>query len=87
MQIGAHIIVRGLVQGVGFRYFAYRHAVNLGLTGWVRNLYNDDVELEVEGGTLPHRGAHQRAESGAPFCASEGPDNRMERLCQPVPSI
>ncbi len=49
MQIGVHIIVQGLVQGVGFRYFVYRHAVRLGIKGWVRNLYNDDVELEVEG--------------------------------------
>jgi acylphosphatase len=49
MEIGVHIVVQGLVQGVGFRYFAYRHAMRLGLSGWVRNLYNDDVELEVEG--------------------------------------
>jgi acylphosphatase len=44
-----HIIVQGLVQGVGFRYFVYRHATNLGLVGWVRNLYTSEVELEVEG--------------------------------------
>ena len=49
MQIGVHITVQGLVQGVGFRYFVYRHASKLGLTGWVRNLYNSDVEIEAEG--------------------------------------
>ncbi|MDP2885629.1 MAG: acylphosphatase [Ignavibacteria bacterium] len=49
MQIGVHITVQGLVQGVGFRYFVYRHASGLGLTGWVRNLYNSDVEIEAEG--------------------------------------
>jgi acylphosphatase len=49
MQVGLHIIVQGVVQGVGFRYFVYRHATNLGLNGWVRNLYTDDVEIEVEG--------------------------------------
>jgi len=49
MQIGVHIIVQGFVQGVGFRYFVYRHASSLGLTGWVRNLYSSEVELEVEG--------------------------------------
>jgi acylphosphatase len=49
MQIGAHITVQGLVQGVGFRYFVYRHASRLGLTGWVRNLHSSDVEIEVEG--------------------------------------
>lgn len=49
MEIGAHIIVRGLVQGVGFRYFAYNRATHLGLTGYVQNLPNGDVEIEVEG--------------------------------------
>lgn len=49
MEVGAHITIRGFVQGVGFRYFAYNRATNLSLTGFVRNLYNGDVEIEVEG--------------------------------------
>jgi acylphosphatase len=49
MDANAHIVVRGLVQGVGYRYFAQRHAVKLGLSGYTRNLYNGDVEVEVEG--------------------------------------
>ena len=49
MQIGVHITVKGLVQGVGFRYFVYRHATRLGLLGWVRNEYSGDVEIGVEG--------------------------------------
>jgi acylphosphatase len=49
MQMGVHIVARGLVQGVGFRYFVYRVAVRLSLSGWVRNLYNGDVEIEAEG--------------------------------------
>lgn len=44
-----HIIVRGLVQGVGFRYFVLRRAQPLGLTGWVRNLPNGTVEIHAEG--------------------------------------
>ena len=44
------IRVRGTVQGVGFRPFLYRHAVELGLAGWVGN-EDGDVLLEVEGGT------------------------------------
>jgi len=47
--MGVHIVARGLVQGVGFRYFVYRVAVRLDLSGWVRNLYNGDVEIEAEG--------------------------------------
>ena len=40
-----HAIVRGDVQGVGFRYFVQRRAHDLGLGGWVRN--NDDGTVEV----------------------------------------
>lgn len=49
MKSGAHIVVSGMVQGVGFRYFVRHHATLFGLTGWVRNLSNGDVELEAEG--------------------------------------
>ncbi len=49
MEAGAHIVVEGLVQGVGFRYFVMRHAVRLGLNGFVQNLYNGEVDIEVEG--------------------------------------
>lgn len=44
-----HIIFYGSVQGVGFRYFAVYRARQLNLTGWVRNLYNGSVEMEVQG--------------------------------------
>ncbi|CUS33438.1 acylphosphatase [Candidatus Nitrospira nitrificans] len=48
--VRAHILVVGRVQGVGFRAFAARSAVQLGLSGGVRNLDDGRVELEVEGG-------------------------------------
>ena len=44
-----HIIVEGLVQGVGFRWFVARHADALGLSGVVRNLYNGNVEIDATG--------------------------------------
>lgn len=43
------VIVRGRVQGVGFRWFVREHAQSLCLAGWVRNLPDGMVELEVEG--------------------------------------
>lgn len=49
MHSALHIIVKGLVQGVGFRYFIYRKAVSYGLKGFVRNLVNGDVEIVAEG--------------------------------------
>jgi acylphosphatase len=49
MNTGVHIIVRGLVQGVGFRYFVARHADRYNLRGYAKNLYNGDVEIVAEG--------------------------------------
>ena len=49
MKIGAHIIIHGMVQGVGFRYFTLRNATALGLTGYVKNLPDGSVEVRVEG--------------------------------------
>ncbi len=49
MKVGAHIIVKGVVQGVGFRWFVEREATKLGIAGIVRNLSNGNVEVEVEG--------------------------------------
>ena len=47
--IRKHIIFHGSVQGVGFRYYSEHKANQLRLTGWVKNLYNGDVEMEVQG--------------------------------------
>lgn len=48
-KIRRHIIFYGRVQGVGFRYYSVNKARQLGLTGWVRNLYDGSVEMEVQG--------------------------------------
>ena len=44
-----HAIVEGRVQGVGFRFFVLQNAMQLGLTGWVRNTWDDKVEVCAEG--------------------------------------
>jgi len=44
-----HAWVRGRVQGVGFRAFVIDSAERLGLTGWVRNVGWDTVEMVAEG--------------------------------------
>ena len=48
-SVGAKFRVKGLVQGVGFRYFVLRLANSYGLKGVVRNLPDGRVEIEVEG--------------------------------------
>ena len=44
-----HILFSGKVQHVGFRYTAYYLARDLGLTGWVDNLADGRVEMELQG--------------------------------------
>lgn len=44
-----HFVVTGRVHGVGFRAFVEGRAVALGLSGWVRNRVNGDVEVEAFG--------------------------------------
>jgi len=49
MNAGVKIVVTGVVQGVGFRFFVMRIAENLGVTGRVRNRFDGSVEVEAEG--------------------------------------
>lgn len=48
-QSRVHMLVTGMVQGVGFRYFTVMAARRYGLTGWVRNRMDGSVELEAQG--------------------------------------
>ena len=51
-MIRKHVIVRGRVQGVGFRYITSSIASKYHVTGWVRNEYDGSVEIEVPGGNV-----------------------------------
>jgi acylphosphatase len=42
-------VVRGRVQGVGFRWFVEREAHILGIAGWVRNNHDGSVEVLAQG--------------------------------------
>lgn len=44
-----HIYFSGDVQGVGFRFRSFYIAQSLGLTGWVENMWDGRVEMEVQG--------------------------------------
>ncbi len=44
-----HVLIRGAVQGVGFRYWTRRAATARGLQGWVRNRGRDSVEAVFAG--------------------------------------
>lgn len=49
MSVIRHVVVRGLVQGVGFRAFVEREALRRGVGGWVRNRGDGSVEAVFAG--------------------------------------
>ena len=46
--------VNGRVQGVGFRYWACRTAVRLGIAGWVKNNFDGSVSIHAESSDRKH---------------------------------
>jgi acylphosphatase len=77
-------IIRGRVQGVGFRWFVEREAQMIGISGWVRN--NDDGTVEVLAIGTPEQLAELRRS------LEEGPraarvDGVEEREAQPVAGL
>jgi acylphosphatase len=49
IMVHRNIVIRGWVQGVGFRYAARKMAIHWGITGFVRNLPDGSVYIEAEG--------------------------------------
>ena len=56
--------VRGMVQGVGYRYFATRAAQRLGLSGYARNLPDGRVEVYAVGSASKLREFRKELERG-----------------------
>jgi acylphosphatase len=57
-------LVRGRVQGVGFRWFVEREAHILGIAGWVRNNHDGSVEVLAQGTRDQLMGLHSRLREG-----------------------
>ncbi len=57
-------IVKGRVQGVGFRWFVEREAQMLGVAGWVRNNHDGSVEVLATGNREQLSELHKRLRSG-----------------------
>jgi len=75
MRIVRHMVVRGRVQGVGFRAFVEREALRHGLEGWVRNCRDGSVEAVFAGEDTAVRDMIAACRRG-PFAA------RVDRLDQ-----
>ncbi len=73
-----HVWVSGRVQGVCFRDFAERRGSMLGLTGWVRNLWDHRVEIVAEGDRTGLEQLLEHLRMGPPFARVEGLEVRWE---------
>lgn len=66
--------IRGRVQGVGYRYFAWREAQVLDLTGWVANEADGTVRVVAEGSRLDLEALVERFREGPAAAIVEGVD-------------
>jgi acylphosphatase len=77
-------LVRGRVQGVGFRWFVEREAHILGIAGWVRNNHDGSVEVLAQGTRDQLSGLRSRLREG-PRAARV--DNVEEFEARPVEGV
>jgi acylphosphatase len=85
-----HIVVRGRVQGVGFRWFVREAARSAALSGWVRNRQDGAVEIEAEGPTAKlesFRKLVARGPDGAQVTSVDEVEVSAESLAQPFTII
>ena len=74
----AHLFIRGRVQGVFYRAFTRGVADELGLNGWVRNLFDGRVEALFEGDRQKVEEAIQRCSKGPPGAKVDDVEMRWE---------
>lgn len=77
-MVRAKAIVSGIVQGVGFRYFASRLADRYNITGYAKNLPNGNVEIDAEGDKSAVNGYLEEIKTGPRF--AQVADMRVEWL-------
>lgn len=81
-----HVVVRGRVQGVGFRWFVRETARPLDLAGWVKNCPDGGVEVAAdgsEGSIQALRAALEQGPSGAIVSSVDDLDVRSDVLERP----
>ncbi len=72
-----HAVVKGRVQGVGFRYFTQKIAHELGLKGWVRNNPDGTVEVWAEGDENTLKIFLEHLKEGPPLAIVENIDYKF----------
>lgn len=83
-RMARRFVVRGRVQGVGFRWFVEREARILGVSGWVRNNADGSVEVLAMGNREQLAGLRARLQAG-PRAARI--DQVEEHDAQPIPGL
>ena len=73
-------VISGRVQGVGFRWFVEREAAQLGVTGWVRNCDNGDVEVMATGTAEQLSQLRQKLQQGPRAARVDRVDESKEPL-------
>ena len=76
MSTYCHVIVRGRVQGVGYRAWTERAALSRGLTGWVRNRRDGSVEAVFIGDEDAIAAMVEACRGGPPGAFVDGVDQR-----------
>ena len=66
-----YCIVKGKVQGVGYRYSIEQHATTRGLSGWVRNRNDGSVEVLIQGTPDDLKECIEVINQGSPLSAVE----------------
>lgn len=66
-EVVRQVVIRGRVQGVGFRYWTMREAIRLGVGGWVRNRRDGSVEALFAGAAEAVAEMAARCRSGPEF--------------------
>ena len=61
-----HIVISGQVQGVGFRYWLYKAAIQRNIDGWVRNKISGEVEALLIGNDVKINNLIKLCEKGPP---------------------
>ncbi|MFC1647392.1 acylphosphatase [Patescibacteria group bacterium] len=80
MRKQAHLTILGIVQGVFYRDFTQENALELGLTGWVRNVSDGTVETCVQGTEEEIKELIQRCYEGPPSAQVEDIKVEWENL-------
>ena len=62
-----HIVITGKVQGVGYRYWLYKKAIERNVVGWVRNKVFGEVEALLVGNDVDINNLIQMCEKGSPL--------------------